>query len=120
MTDVAGEDRRLHASVDTGFIGQNVFGMCIARWRNLAQCFATQPITPGLEYRAAAIELDGTEGHAMTGCQQRPNSRGHWVGSAAAVTTCVLPAPPVPARRRHGGDFDGRDFGHFRPDELRA
>ena len=28
MTDVSPEDRRLYASVDTGFIGQNVYLFC--------------------------------------------------------------------------------------------
>ena len=28
MTDISPEDRRLYASVDTGFIGQNVYLFC--------------------------------------------------------------------------------------------
>jgi hypothetical protein len=39
---------------------------------------------------------------------------------AAAAMTCVLSGPPARAQRGPGGDFHGRDFRSFRPDELRA
>jgi nitroreductase len=46
MTDVAAEDRRLYASVDTGFIGQNVYLFCASE--GLATVFRGSVDYPGL------------------------------------------------------------------------
>jgi len=47
MTDVAAEDRRLYASVDTGFIGQNVYLFCASE--GLATVFRGAVDHPKLE-----------------------------------------------------------------------
>jgi nitroreductase len=56
MTDVAAEDRRLYASVDTGFIGQNVYLFCASE--GLGTVFRGAVDYPGL---AAALRLRDTQ-----------------------------------------------------------
>jgi nitroreductase len=52
MTDISAEDRRLYASVDTGFIGQNVYLFCASQ--GLATVFRGAVDTPKL---AKAMQL---------------------------------------------------------------
>jgi nitroreductase len=46
MSDISPEERRLYASVDTGFIGQNVYLFCASE--GLARCFAVRSIMRSL------------------------------------------------------------------------
>jgi nitroreductase len=55
MQDISAEDRRLYASVDTGFIGQNVYLFCASE--DLATVFRGAIDYPRL---AAAMQLDGS------------------------------------------------------------
>ncbi|MFI4960976.1 MAG: SagB/ThcOx family dehydrogenase [Hyphomicrobiales bacterium] len=56
MQDVPAEDRRLYASVDTGFIGQNVYLFCVTE--GLATVFRG-----AVDYKnlAAVMQLDGAQ-----------------------------------------------------------
>jgi nitroreductase len=55
MPDVSAEERRLYASVDTGFIGQNVYLFCASE--GLATVFRGSVDYPKL---AAALRLNGS------------------------------------------------------------
>jgi nitroreductase len=69
MTDVSREDRRLYASVDAGFIGQNVYLFCASE--GLASVFRG-----AVDYARLARTLDLPEGQFVTFAQTVGYPRG--------------------------------------------